>query len=245
MKIDYRVQHQSEKVSRIYDEVIYRAGSYDDILWQEEKIILADEISRLRKTNEHISYLDFGCGTGRILAYLEELVDKAAGVDIAAEMLDRARQVVKRAALIHADLTHEDVLQGQVFDLITAFRVLLNSESQLREEIMAVLARKMRNQNSLFIWNAHGNFWSHRLFTKIWLRLRGKHLSVMTRREAVALVERHGLYIERWYGFGIIPKIFYRILGSAVAHRIDKILSHIPGAQYVSYDLIFVCKKIQ
>lgn len=243
MKTNYRMSHQSEQVSRVYDEVLYKQGTYDDVLWRREQYILEKEFTLLQTKVTSISLLDFACGTGRILAFLEHKVNNAVGVDIAEEMLSRARQVVRNARLIKADLTRMDPLQGEQFDLITAFRFFLNAESELREEAMAVLSQKLRNQDSALIFNMHGNLWSSRMFTKWWLRLKGKHLSTSTRREMELLAERHGLRVVRWYGFGMLPKIIYRVIGSSFAYSLDRFFSRIPGARYISYDLVFVCRK--
>ncbi|TSC79446.1 MAG: type 12 methyltransferase [Parcubacteria group bacterium Gr01-1014_29] len=175
MKTNYRISHQSERVSEIYDEVLYRPGTYDDALWQEEKRVLQRELSQLEKDVANISYLDFACGTGRLLSFLEDRVNEAVGVDIAEEMLGRARKIVHRARVIRADSTREDPLAGEVFDFITAFRFFLNAEPALREEAL--------------------------------------------------------------------PKILYRLFGSSGMCKLDGALLRLPGARYIAYDLIFVCKK--
>lgn len=243
MKTDYRMSHQSNDVSRVYDEVLYKQGTYDDALWREEQGILTKELALLHAHAASVSLFDFACGTGRILAFLENRVESAVGVDIAEEMLQRARQVVRRARLIKADLTRVDVLLEEEFDLITVFRFFLNAEPTLRDEVMTLLSKKLRNENSLLIFNIHGNLWSHRMFTKAWLWFWGKRLSASTRHEMEILTRRHSLEVVRWYGFGIVPKIVYRVIGFPVAYVIDKILSYIPGAGFLSYNLVFVCKK--
>lgn len=243
MKTNYRMSHQSERVSEIYDEVLYRPGMYDDALWQEEKRVLQRELSRLERDVAKISYLDFACGTGRLLSFLEDHVNEATGVDIAEEMLRRARKIVHRARVIRADSTREDPLAGEVFDFITAFRFFLNAEPALREEAMAVLAGKLRDGRSELVFNIHGNLWSHRIITKVWLMTRAKRLSASTKREMEQLANRHGLYVARWYGIGILPKVLYRLFGSSCMRKIDGALSRLPGARSIAYDLIFVCKK--
>lgn len=245
MKTNYRISHQNKEVSRIYDEVLYKQGTYDDALWKEEQRMLEHELVLLRNRAQTISLLDFATGTGRVLSFLESRVGQAIGVDIAEEMLERARQVVQKAQLMRADITRTDALLGKTFDLITAFRFFLNAEPALRNEAMALLAQKLRDKESVLIFNMHGNLWSHRVFTKFLLRLRGKHLSTATCREAMALAERHGLQIVRWYGFGVLPKMIYRVIGSSFARRLDGFFSSIPGARHISYDLVFVCKKKQ
>src|SRR3989338_437124 len=243
MKTDYRTSHQNKEASRIYDEVLYKQGTYDDALWKEEQRVLEHELVLLRNHAQTISLLDFATGTGCVFSFLESRVEYATGVDIAEEMLERARQVVQKAKLVHADITRADALGGETFDLITAFRFFLNAEPALRNEAIALLAKKLRDEESVLIFNMHGNLWSHRVFTKFLLRLRGKHLSAATCREAIALAERHGLQVVRWYGFGVLPKIIYRVIGSSFARHLDGFFSSIPGARHISYDLVFVCKK--
>ena len=241
---DYRISHTEERIARKYEEDVYRPGSYDDMLWKWEQDVLTYELDKLRSTLLTIEYLDFGCGTGRILAFLEKLVTHSVGVDLAEAMLTVARKKVTASELVLADITKQDALAGRSFDLITAFRVFLNSQPDLRDEMFRVLMPKLRDEHSRFIFNIHGNTWSHRLCTKIWFQfIRRKNLNTLSFLEVKHLAEKHGLSIIHWYGFGILPKIFYRIFGSNVMYVIDSLLSHVPFIKYVSYDMVFICKK--
>ena len=240
---DYRLSHTSERIVKQYEEVIYHAGSYDDMLWQWEKRVLEQEMRELKKNVRDVEYFDFGCGTGRILVFLEGDAVRSVGVDNAEAMIRVARERVKNAELVVADITHTDALSGNVFDLITAFRVFLNSQPPLREEMLAVLVPKLRDEYSIFIFNIHGNLASYRFFTKLWYMARGQRLNTMTVGEAKRMAERHGLEVIRWYGFGVKPKIFYRWFGARFMFAVDSLLAKIPGMKYVSYDLVFVCRK--
>ena len=240
---DYRLSHTEERIARQYEEVLYKEGSYDDMLWKWEQGVLAREVGNLRKTVGRVDYLDFGCGTGRILLFLENLTESAVGVDNAEAMLMRARARVQKAEIICADITQTDVLVGQQFDLITVFRIFLNAQPMLRDEMCTVLVPKLRDENSLFIFNIHGNLMSYRLFSKLWYMLRGRRLNTMTVHTARKLAEQHGLEVVRWYGFGVQPKFLYRWLGSRFMFAVDTFLSRIPGMKYVSYDLVFVCRQ--
>ena len=240
---DYRISHTLERVVEKYEHIVYQPGSYDDMVWRWEQGVLDQEIRRLQMNVPAVEYLDFGCGTGRIAAYVESKVAHATGVDPAEAMVRIARERVRHTDLVVADITQNDVFSGHVFDLITAFRIFLNSQPQLREEMMNVLVPKLRNGHSVFIFNIHGNLWSHRLFSKIWYTLCGRRLNTMTLREATRFINKHNLTIVRWYGFGILPKVVYRVLGSLWAYKIDQFFSPIPGMRYISYDLVFVCKK--
>ncbi|TSC71885.1 MAG: type 12 methyltransferase [Parcubacteria group bacterium Gr01-1014_70] len=240
---DYRTSHASERIATQYENVVYRAGSYDDMLWKWERGILAREVADLKKIAARVSLLDFATGTGRIVCFLESDVAEAVGVDNAEAMLVRARSHVKKAELVLADLTSQDVLMGKSFDVITAFRFFLNAQPELRDAAFRVLAPKLRDEHSVFIFNVHGNLASHRFFTKLWYALRGKRLNTMTVRQAKHMVEQHGLEVTHWYGFGVKPKFLYRLLGGRFMYTTDLLFSKIPGAKYVSYDLIFVCKR--
>ncbi|MSR76472.1 MAG: class I SAM-dependent methyltransferase [Candidatus Ryanbacteria bacterium] len=239
---DYRDSHISREKSRRYEEDIYRKNSYDDALWWWEQGLLKTEINILKGQINSISALDFGCGTGRITAVVEQMVDNSVGVDIADSMLEYARTKLTRTELIFADLTKNDVLKGREFQLITAFRIFLNSSPALRHEILTVLAPKLTCDGRM-IFNMHGNIWSQRVFTKIYFWLRGHQLNTSSYRHARHMIVPHGFVIERFYGFGVIPKIFYRIFGARSMYALDRILSVLPLMKYISFDLVFVCKK--
>lgn len=239
----YRLSHQSQYKTERYERDVYRAGSYDDIVWQEEKKILDRELKKLKELIAHVRYFDFGCGTGRIIGYLEHKVDESIGVDIAREMLALAKEKLRRSRLIEADITTDDVLGGQKFNLITAFRVLLNAEPSLQEAIAKTLASKL-SHDGIFIFNIHGNTWSFRLPMVWWYRLyHGRRLNHLSYRQTKRLLARHGLRIERLYGFGIIPKPFYRFF-PRISFALDRFFARVPFIKYISYNLIFVCGHI-
>lgn len=239
----YRLSHQSERKTKRYEEEIYRRGSYDDLIWQEERKILVHELKKLKERIFRVRYLDFACGTGRIIEYVEKKVDESIGVDIAREMLAIAKERLTHSRLIEADITINDVLRGQTFDLITAFRIFLNAEPPLRDAIFAALAPKL-SHDGIFIFNIHGNTWSFRLPMIGWYRLFcGRRLNHLSYWRIKHLLARHGLYIERFYGFGIIPKPFYRFC-PRISFFFDRLLARIPFIKYISYNLIFVGKRV-
>ncbi len=239
---NYRLSHQSAVKTERYERDVYRVGSYDDYVWQEEKKILDYELVLLKKQIPYVRYFDFGCGTGRIIGYVETKVDQSVGVDIAHEMLTIAKEKLHRSRLVEADITTNDVLRGQSFDIMTAFRILLNAEPPLRDAILAVLAPKLF-ANGVFIFNIHGNTWSFRLPMVWWYRLRGRRLNHLSYRKTKHMLARHGLCIGRLYGFGVIPKPFYRLCPHT-SFFLDRLIARIPFIKYISYNLIFVCKRV-
>ena len=241
---DYRSSHLSLKKSERYEEDIYRKGSYDDILWQEEKTALLKEVQALQKAVRNINYLDFACGTGRIIGFLETQVQSATGVDVSEAMLDVAKTKVKKGTLILADITKRDVLKGKSFELITAFRFFLNAEPPLRDAAMQTLIRKLQDRKGVFIFNVHGNMFSHRFMTKIWFWLKGRRLNALSYWQGKKITKKHGLHIVRWHGFGVVPKVCYRYINSRFLLAVDRFFFLFPFSKYISYNLIFICKKL-
>ena len=71
--------------------------------------------------SQHVSgkkAMDFGCGTGRSTRFLTELGFDSVGVDISAEMLQKARQFDPNGDYRLLDESGFDQFQDKVFDLI-------------------------------------------------------------------------------------------------------------------------------
>ena len=66
-------------------------------------------------------YLDFACGTGRLLSFLENNFAASTGVDISKDMLNIAEKYRKKSELICGDITREHLLDGRKYDIFTAF----------------------------------------------------------------------------------------------------------------------------
>src|SRR5512147_1629381 len=105
MTESYRDQFIKTRSGLAYDADQYAPGSFWDVMWQLEREILSQIVAELRRNKDRISYLDFACGTGRVLAYVETLCDDSTGIDIAPAMLERASVRVKKAALLQRDVT--------------------------------------------------------------------------------------------------------------------------------------------
>lgn len=238
----YRLSHQSDIKTKRYEEDVYRRGSYDDYVWQEEKKILDRELKTLKDRIERVRYLDFGCGTGRIIGHLEHKVDQSVGVDIASQMLAIAQEKLRRSELIEADLTVRDLLKGRIFDFITVFRIFLNAEPPLRDAIVKTLAPKL-SPGGILMFNIHGNTLSFRLPMVWWYRARNRRLNHLSYWHGKRFVTRHGLRITRLYGFGVVPKLFYRFF-PRVSFTLDKFFARFPFTKYISYNLIFICKRV-
>ncbi len=150
--MSYRCSHAG-KSGRAYDETL-NTVSFDRYLAVRESKI-AMEIVKGRLIERRERYLDFACGTGRILSVLAPFFQEVVGVDISESMLYEARSKVEKASFHVVDLTSRDVDIGR-FDLITAFRFFGNAEPDLRRDVLGVLRSKLRH-NGFLLLNNHRN----------------------------------------------------------------------------------------
>ena len=121
-----------------------------------ESVILQDLVVKMRLRKQRIEYLDFACGTGRIISFLEDKVDSATGIDISPFMLDRAATKVKKARFLCGDITATGAAVEGHYDLITCFRFLKNAEADLRQAALGQLAKRLRDADSRVVVNCYG-----------------------------------------------------------------------------------------
>lgn len=244
---DYRTKHLSKRTAKHYDEVIYAPGSLGSILWQIESRILDRVVVEFRKTHDQIDYLDFACGTGRVLTHLESSVNTATGIDISGSMLDRAANKVLSAKLVCVDITNGSILNDQ-YDLITCFRFLTNADQELRDATLRSLAACLKDSTSLLIVNIHGNLWSYRLI--LWpyhwlqLRLTGRAgRGYLTTRQAKALLKEAGFAVRQVIGLNFIPKKLHFFMPHGFTHWLEHCLAGAPVIQAFGAEQILLCQR--
>ena len=199
--------------ARMYDE-----PSYSKLLWQVEQAQLERLLARFRATHPHIDHLDFASGTGRIIQFIEGRVDTSVGIEISPDMIEIARSRVKKSRLICKDITAPGAeVEGQ-YDLITAFRFVLNAEPNLRLAALRALRARLRDASSWLIFNNHGNLWSHKALLWPYHRVRragsgrlpaGNYLS---HSEIMEATRAAGLEAERVQGCGVLSAKMLKIL---------------------------------
>ena len=210
MTTTYRKQFDKTDKAKEYDADVYGLDSYCELLWQIEQTQLDSIIKQMRNTHESIDYLDFAAGTGRIISFMEDKVDTATGIEISQAMIDRAREKLSRGKMICADITAEDSEVEGNYDLITTFRFVLNAELDLRQAGINALAKRLKDDKSILIFNNHGNLFSHKLLLWPLHKIRGLGKgyrtagNYMTNSQAHRVAEKAGLTIIRTIGCGFI-----------------------------------------
>ena len=250
MSDSYREQFAEPDKARRYEAHDIGAGSYSDLLWEVEQRQLAAVLDEMRKTHERIDLLDFACGTGRIIGFLEDKVDRATGIDVSAAMVELAREKLGRSTMICKDITAAgDEIEG-TYDLITAFRFALNAEPSLCLAAMKALAARLRDQTSVLVFNNHGNPFSHKL--PAWpyhaVRRLGKGYikegNYMTNRRAAKIAAASGLTIERVLGCGLLSAKSLRILGYDRAGRMEHALAQSRLLRPIAVNQMYVARLL-
>jgi predicted TPR repeat methyltransferase len=228
--------------SKSFDDLPYRK-----MIWKWEQATLSEIIDKYFRKNTEVRYLDFACGTGRILGYLEDRVSEAIGVDLSESMINIARNKTKRSKLYIADLTREEIFTPGTFNLITAFRFFLNAQWELKNEVMMQLANLLSSPHGYLVFNVHLNAGSSqevlkRAYTKISGRpIKYNSLSIA---DVKRLTSGANLQIVAMYHFGVIPirkesdRLPYQLM-----YQFEKFFSHFPFLRRFSRNVIFVCKK--
>ena len=251
MNENYRASHEGKGDS-------YHARFLENpkraLMWSIEQRVLKN-ITGSFLAGKDIDYLDFACGTGRVLALMEKETQNATGVDVSKSMLEVARKNVTRAEVIEGDITRNAVLPGREFDLITAFRFFPNAEDQLREDAMNALAKRLK-PGGFLVFNNHKS--ASALSYRVVKMLRrnsadqptaktevrpGAADRRMTKAEVQRLVESAGLHIRKAYPIGILPDYETRLLRPRfLVSMIEKVASRLPISSFAE-NIIYVCSK--
>lgn len=236
----YRQSFADTATAVDYDSNRYNNKTYGDVLWVVEQEQLQSLVAEFRELHPTIEYLDFAAGSGRVISFMETLVDRATGIEISQAMAELARAKLKHGHIICCDITSEaDVpIEGR-YDLITAFRFVLNAEPTLRLAALQALARRLRNRSSRLIFNNHSYFWSHRIlaYPLDAIRRLGKpHQpwgNYLTHGQVKSLTDQAGLRIHKILGCGLLSGKLTRWLNFESAVRFERraaksaVLSHI------------------
>lgn len=247
--VNYSDRFQKPEAVAAYEAGEYGAGSYSSFIWELQRPVLQKIVSDFRRTQTGpLRLLDFACGTGRVVASLERLVDAAEGIDISANMVEAARSKCRVARLQVGDILSQPELLQQPYDVITGFRFLLNAEPAVRDRILRRLRGVLREPDGLLVVNVHGNSRSLRHPAIVWRRWReraknsGAMLNELSPSETERLLGGSGFQIERRFGFGLLPPTLYRTPLKGAAAAVDKLFAGENGWSRCAIDMLFVCR---
>jgi len=249
MSINYSDRFRLKDAVEFYESGEYGSGSYATAIWQLQQPVLERILKDFRQQRtEPVRLLDFACGTGRVLAGLESLVDSAEGIDVSENMVAVARSKCVKARLLVGDiLTNPDLLQKR-YDVISCFRFLLNAEPEMRSRVLHRLREVLRAPDGRLLVNVHGNSRSLRHPAIIWRRRRERTeksdamLNEMSPAETKSLLRHNAFQVVRQFGFGMLPPTLYRTPLRSVAAALDRLLAGDHRWNDWSIDMLFVCR---
>ena len=235
---------ESYRTSHIGQGQVYHARFSENprrsLIWSIEQQLLT-QICQQHLSGVDIDYLDFACGTGRILAFLESQVKSATGVDVSPTMLEQARGNVQSAEFIHADITSEPALADRQFDLMTAFRFFPNAEDALREAVMSELAQHLK-PNGILVFNNHRSTASLRSRLARFVTIGRRGHGGMSPLEVFDLVDRCGLEIVKTHHAGVVPEWEKMLLHPRMlVNGIERLAANLPLG-WLAEDVIYVCR---
>lgn len=253
----YMERYLGEETSgRSYDRSV--ENRFELAIFQLERTLLQDLFRRLFHSRPDTRYLDFACGTGRILCVFRDRVRHRTGIDTSSGQLQAVRQKDPDAVLICGNVVTEPVLlRGREFDLITCFRLLLNLEPENRLPILRAI-RDLLAPGGHLIVNNHMNRYSilglMALFAHRVLRIPRKPRvppgrrgisSTMSEREMRGALEAAGLEVEEVFRMAVLPGHGSCLtLPESWLLPIERILSRTPLVNRLGKNQVFVCRRV-
>jgi len=239
---DYRASHLDPETARRYDEEIYRTGGYDEWVDAIEGRLLNSVVDRYFPSRP-FSYLDFACGTGRVMARIAPRAATAVGVDVSKAMLDRARDRVPRATLVLGDIAAEPSLLDRRFDLITSFRFLVNAQPDMRRDTLRRLGEVLL-PDGLLVCNVHANRYSARLLSEPARIARlVERRNALSLRAATAALHDANLVVRDVTGYAFVSRSLYQLLGRGMAEAAEARLHALRPLCHFGTHLLLVCER--
>jgi SAM-dependent methyltransferase len=239
---DYRYSHLAPDCATRFDGH-YTSGR-GHLYWQNfEKPYLEKLFTRLGQKHPG-RYLDFACGTGRILQLGSPHFIESVGIDISEVMLAEARRKVPGARLIQTDVMVNPPDVG-TFNVISLFRFILSAEQLLREGVLNWL-RSVIASDGVLVLNNHFHRWSilgiiHQTNNAI----NGRRGAPPADKDVEILLQRCRFRVVERYGFGVIPPWRKRkLFPSAPLLYLENLLGKSKTLQNYAKDRIYLCHPI-
>jgi SAM-dependent methyltransferase len=239
---DYRNSHLAPECAAEFDG--HYTWGRGCLYWQNfEKPYLEKLFARLGQEYPG-RYLDFACGTGRILQLGFPYFTESVGIDVSGVMLAEARRKIPDVRLIQTDVM-EDPPDIGTFNVISLFRFILSSEQHLREGVLRWL-RSVIAPGGILVLNNHLNRWSmlgivHRLDNVIY----GRRGAPPADKDVEMLLQQCRFRVFERYGFGVIPPWYNRrLFPSDSLLYLEHLLGKSKTLQKYAKDRIYLCHPI-
>ncbi|MFA5303073.1 MAG: class I SAM-dependent methyltransferase [Candidatus Nanoarchaeia archaeon] len=245
----------NNKVGETYNKRIN--NKFEVFIFELEKYFLNKIIYPIQSPLKN--YMDFACGTGRIISYVYTnfKFKRYLGIDLSRIMIAQAQKGVQKGIFFKvADISRDNNIPKQ--DVITCFRLFLNLEDYNRKIILKSLNKLLKKDGYLII-NNHLNRFSflgaiafilHNFFGFPFKREPNPDnkktiLNTLKNSELKDLIESCGFEVKKIYSFCFFPGYKnYIFLPKKILFVIEKAISKINFLSFFAKDAIFLCKKI-
>ncbi len=257
------MEHQRSNYAESYLRPESSGAAYDRgvgnrfelAIHEMERRILSEIHERHFRSDPDIRYLDFACGTGRILAVFADRIRRKVGIDTSTGQIASARKKVPDADLIVGNiLTDPGIARDKDFQLVTCFRLFLNLEPELRLPILRQLYRVLDDDGYLVADN-HMNRYSvlglAAFFTRKVLRFPRKAdaapgqrgiIGTMSEFEFKKILRQAGFEVKRIYRLSILPGHGPIVLLPVKwLLWVERRLSRVPLLNLLSKNQIYAC----
>lgn len=238
---NYSGSHIAAGKGAAYD-ADFEASRFLTYLWDQERTLVLELLRNEDVPDGGAAFLDFACGTGRVLGSMERHCRRAVGVDVSREMLRIAQGKVRSAELVLADVRDEEVDVGGPFNVATAFRFFPNADPALRRRAAQFLSTHLV-RGGLLIVNNHQNASSAlcrlgALIGKKWA------WSPYPNAHLVALLEENGFVLEGSRSFGVLPGTARRLYAPRWCHAMADGLAHQLGFNQMGQDVVLWFRRM-
>lgn len=237
----YREVHTGPGVGEQYDAM--HAIRVDSLIWEEFVRPYVRGILQREADAGAKRYLDFACGTGRLLKVGASLFADSTGIDVSDDMLEVARKRAPGAKILHVDVTQDPHAVEGTFDCVTLFRFLLNAEPDLRTDVLNWLASKMK-PGALLVVNNHRSSRSIGGVLARFAKPDGRReLNTLSRELTEELLASTGFIVESCSGFRVLPSIHGRPLIHRWLQLQGERLCKAAGLGRAGSELVFTARR--
>jgi|TARA_B110000483_G_scaffold205864_1_gene249772 SAM-dependent methyltransferase len=216
----------------------FESQKYRKMIWTLEKKYLKKILTENFK-NEKIIHLDFACGTGRVLKFLEDQTTSSIGIDVSNEMICVARNTV-HSQIIEGDVTKKNLLNDKKFNLVTAFRFFPNAEENLRKGVLDNIVPHIVD-NGFLVFNNHRN--KDSFLERVIRVIFRKQYRGMNFKEVELMVKGYDLDLVGNYSMGLLRDSFKKNIPVGFLYNIELLLGRFDQFRGYGYNQIYIFKK--